>query len=90
MWKPIDTAPVDELVLLFCPRRHFTNCERIEIGAARTSTGSHHAWATHWAYLPTGPDQNEIERILADEQEREYHERMAEEEYQQEMQRTHG
>lgn len=90
MWKPIDTAPVDIQVLLFCPSRDVTNRERIEVAAAHTSGGSHHAWATHWAYLPNGPDQSEIERILADEQERDHHERMAEEEYNREMQRTNG
>ena len=37
--------------------------------------GWKHAWATHWAYLPTGPDPAEVERILADEDERQYRER---------------
>lgn len=79
MWKRIDTAPADVEVLLFCPTRHFTNKERIEVGLARCERGGwSHAWATHWAYLPNGPDPEEVERILAEEQEREYHERIAE------------
>ena len=89
MWNPIDTAPVDKLVLLFCPNRGVTNPERIEVGAAHTSGGSHHSWATHWAHLPTGPDPEEVERILAAEDEREHHERIAQEEYYREMEATH-
>lgn len=73
MWKTIDTAPPDTELLLFCPERHFTNRERIEVGVASNSrAGTSHAWATHWAYLPTGPDPEEVARILADEDEQEY------------------
>lgn len=75
MWKPIDSAPVDEEVLLYCPNRHSTNQERIEIGVAHSSSGSHHAWATHWAFLPNGPDPAEVQKILDDEAERYYRER---------------
>ncbi len=89
MWKTIDSAPIDSTLLLYCPHRHETNVERIEIGCAHTSTGSHHAWATHWAYLPNGPSQAEVDAILSAEQEREYHERLAEEEYHREMDATH-
>lgn len=89
MWRPIADAPIDSVVLLYCPHRHESNPERIEVGTAHTSTGSHHAWATHWAYLPTGPDPSEVERILQDEAVREHHERVAEEEYHREMERTH-
>lgn len=89
MWNPIETAPADEPLLLFCPQRDVSNLQRIEVGAARTSSGSHHAWATHWAPLPAAPDPIEIERALAAEQEREYHERIAEEEYQREIDATH-
>ncbi len=85
MWRLIETVPIDLPVLLFCPWRHASNPERIEIGVAYTSTGSHHAWATHWAYLPNGPDEAEVERILSLEREREHHERIAEEEHQREM-----
>ena len=78
MWQTIDTAPPNTELLLFCPNRHVTNKERIEIGAAwsdRPNAGWRHAWATHWAHLPTGPDPDEVERILADEAERDYSER---------------
>lgn len=54
-WRPIDTAPVDQDVLLYCPERGVTNHERVEIDAAWTSRGSHHAWATHWAPVPARP-----------------------------------
>lgn len=55
-WQPIETAPADADVLLFCPRRHETNPARIELRQARnTRGGSHHAWATHWMPLPTPP-----------------------------------
>ncbi len=84
-WKPIDTAPVDVSVLLFCPERHFTNPQRIEVGVAHTSNGTHHAWATHWAPLPDGPSQEEVNRALVAEIEQEYHARVAEEEYNREM-----
>lgn len=89
MWQGIDTAPADKELLLYCPQRHESNPERIEVGFASTSSGSHHAWATHWAYLPNGPDPDEIAHILACEAEHEYHQRLAEEEYHREMEATH-
>lgn len=55
-WQPIETAPADEDVLLYCPPLGMTNRERIELGHAHRSTGSHHAWATHWMPLPPMPD----------------------------------
>lgn len=74
-WQTVDTAPDDTEVLLFCPNRHFTNKERIEVGVFRCSrSGSSHAWATHWAPLPNGPDPAEIKRILDDEEERAHRE----------------
>jgi hypothetical protein len=88
-WQPIDTAPVDAAVLLFCPWRHESNVERIEIGTAHTSNGNHHAWATHWAHIPSGPTPEQIDAALAEEREREYYERAAEEEYHREMDRVH-
>lgn len=88
-WLPIETAPSDTTVLLFCPTRHFTNVQRVEVGVAHASNGSHHAWATHWMPLPDGPPHEEIDAILAREAEREYHERVAEEEYHREMDATH-
>lgn len=61
-WKPIETAPHDKDVLLYCPDRGPTNRERIELGRASTgrrnavsSNVSHHAWATHWMPLPPPP-----------------------------------
>lgn len=48
-WRPIEEAPVDTPVWLYCPHREpITNPERIEYGVAHTSTGLHHAWATLW------------------------------------------
>ena len=68
MWNPIETAPPDRQLLLFCPHRHVTDPERIEIGFARSTRGGWwHSSATHWAYLPTGPNRDEVERILAAE-----------------------
>jgi len=66
-WQPIETAPENVTVMLYCPHRHFANVERIEIGMARSGryfahgkpangTWSHHAWATHWATLPPPPN----------------------------------
>ena len=65
-WQPIETAPENEKVLLYCPFRHFTNIERIEVDYASKQryfsngkpvfgSGSHHAWATHWMPLPNPP-----------------------------------
>lgn len=63
-WQPIETAPHNEAVLLYCPYRHESNPERIEIGEATRgarnsfrgmSTYSAHAWATHWMPLPKLP-----------------------------------
>ena len=55
-WQPIETAPVDKSVLLYCPEREpISNRERIEMDYAHTSHGSHHAWATHWMPLPEPP-----------------------------------
>lgn len=88
-WQPIDTAPIDVDVLLFCPWRHETNLRRFEVGCAHTSNGTHHAWATHWAPLPDGPSDEDVDRALAYEQEREYREREAEEAYHREMDATH-
>lgn len=64
-WQPIETAPHNEAVLLYCPYRHESNPERIEIGEATRgarnsfrgmSTYSAHAWATHWMPLPEPPN----------------------------------
>lgn len=55
-WRPIETAPIDEDVLLYCPERGVANRERIELGTAHTSRGSHHSWATHWMPLPKPPE----------------------------------
>jgi hypothetical protein len=56
MWRPIDSAPSDEVVLLYTPHTHETNPERIEARVYRdTRGGSCHAWATHWQPLPKPP-----------------------------------
>lgn len=55
-WQPIETAPADTDVLLYCPDRHYTNPERVELGQAKnTKGGSAHSWATHWMPLPSAP-----------------------------------
>lgn len=62
-WQPIDTAPHNEQVLLYCPDLGVeTNRARIELGYASSgyrnavrSTMSYHPWATHWMTLPTPP-----------------------------------
>ena len=58
-WRDIESAPANQLVLLFCPERGVANLERIELGYAshgspRTAM-SYHAWATHWRPLPLPP-----------------------------------
>jgi hypothetical protein len=54
-WQPIETAPHDEILLLYCPDRGCsTNPERFEVGyATREKSGymSAHPWATHWMRL---------------------------------------
>lgn len=61
-WQPIDTAPRNVLVLLYCPELCQSNPERIELDYAshgarvgQTSTISFHSWATHWMPLPEPP-----------------------------------
>lgn len=61
-WRPIESAPHNELVLLYCPDRGPTNRERIELGyashgsrSAISSSLSQHAWATMWRPLPDLP-----------------------------------
>jgi len=59
-WQPIETAPPDRDVLLYCPTLAPTNLERIELGfAVNTRGGSSHAWATHWMPLPSPPQTKE-------------------------------
>lgn len=68
-WKPIESAPPNTNLLLFCPWRDPTNIERVELGMAShgrvgrhgdriSGTWSHHAWATHWDYLPINAPTN--------------------------------
>lgn len=62
-WQPIDTAPCNVDVLLFCPDLGCeSNRARIELGCASAGYSnevcnniSHHAWATHWIPLPEFP-----------------------------------
>jgi len=65
-WQKIDSAPHNQLVLLFCPHRGVSNPERIELDYAShgwtrdgASTMSHHAWATYWMPLPEPPRNEE-------------------------------
>ena len=60
-WKPIDTAPHGELVLLWVPATQRTIAE-MEVGAASwgwrsggISNMSYHGRATHWMPLPAPP-----------------------------------
>jgi Protein of unknown function (DUF551) len=63
-WQPIETAPANTEVLLFCPDRGCeSNTERIELGMASRgwrnsvcSNMSYHQWATHWMPLPPPPE----------------------------------
>lgn len=52
IWQPIDTAPHETEVWLYCPERGITNHERVELGMASHGRGpgskSYHAWATFW------------------------------------------
>lgn len=62
-WQPIETAPSNVDVLLFCPDRGCdSNRARIELGCAShgwrneaANNMSYHAWATHWMPLPAQP-----------------------------------
>ena len=62
-WRPIETAPHGQDVLLFCPDRGCsTNRARIELRPYSTgergdgwSSMSYHSWATHWMPLPDMP-----------------------------------
>lgn len=60
-WQPIETAPINKDVLLYCPYRGIANEERIELGCAvseHNSAGSIHSWATHWMPLPQPPEES--------------------------------
>ena len=40
-WQPIESAPIDVDVLLYCPEIHATNPERVEVGYYKnTKSGS--------------------------------------------------
>lgn len=55
-WQPIETAPSDVEVLMFCPTRHVSNMERVEVGVYHnTKGGTYNQWATHWMPLPEPP-----------------------------------
>jgi hypothetical protein len=62
-WQPIETAPPNVDVLLYCPDRGCeSNRARIEFGYAShgwrnevANNVSHHPWATHWMPLPEPP-----------------------------------
>jgi hypothetical protein len=57
-WQPIETAPHNVAVLLYCPERCVSNRERIELGCASFGVRgqrSAHSWATHWMPLPNFP-----------------------------------
>lgn len=59
-WMPIETAPKDTDVLLYCPCLGVANPERIELARAVMTHGrdtgwSFHSWATHWRPLPAPP-----------------------------------
>lgn len=55
-WRPIESAPSDTPVLLYTPKLHEANPERIEAREYHNSrAGSRHAWATHWMPLPSAP-----------------------------------
>lgn len=68
-WQPIDTAPDNQRVLLFCPELDpVFNPARVELGYAVSyqkynggnpvrGTMSSHAWATHWLPLPAFPEK---------------------------------
>ena len=62
-WRPVESAPPDVPLLLYCPDRGPTNPERVEATEFRnTRAGTQHAWATHWMPIPAGPPD---ERRLA-------------------------
>lgn len=68
-WQPIETAPHDTTVLLYCPNRGLANPERIYTGQASggwwrhgVSTMHRDAWATHWMPLPAPPALNAAQR----------------------------
>lgn len=63
-WQPIETAPANSKILLYCPDSGCpTNKERIELDYAKygrridniSSSMSFHSWATHWMPLPQAP-----------------------------------
>lgn len=62
-WQPIETAPRNVAVLLFCPDRGCeSNPARIELDYASSGWAnevcnnvSFHSWATHWMPLPEPP-----------------------------------
>ena len=73
-WQPIETAPVNEDVLLYSPHLCASNKERIELGHAASRWGagrmSKHAWATHWMPLPKLPDEAPEERAEREKKEK--------------------
>jgi hypothetical protein len=55
-WQPIETAPKDIDVLLYCPERGPANHERIELRDYGSTKGGYvHSWATHWMPIPAPP-----------------------------------
>lgn len=55
-WLPIESAPSDTEVLMYCPHRHASNPERVEAGVYHDTRGGWcHSFATHWRPLPSPP-----------------------------------
>lgn len=55
-WQPIETAPKDELILLYAPADKLWTPEKLHYGHdIRVSTTRRWCWATHWMPLPAAP-----------------------------------
>lgn len=60
-WRPIESAPIDRLVLMWTPKENLYLTDTIDempefaLDDMRVSSRRHWTWATHWMPLPAPP-----------------------------------
>lgn len=60
-WRPIETAPEDEFVLVWCPDYNGEDRHVIAIWGCVTGWWPKYCGPTHWMPLPEPPEEKEDE-----------------------------